>query len=483
MDESVSRFHLLAGRYWGSLRRAAPMMAAAPAVIVLVALGLLLAYAAFVPAEIRTRYLTAARDALANDRIDLAKVYYGRLLEQGEAIDPQDRMNWAGILANNGEFIAAQRIVDSMAPEDRAGFGPAHRQKAIQLVGGLSTSSDPQQLERLQWHLKNIGTDGSVEVHKMWAAFYFAVGQPRPALERLVQAAERDPAMWFGLAGVATKMDDQQLQKTALSNAEKFYLAQLEKNPFATDQRDLLVRTLLAADRVDEAQAVIDQGLKLQDIPAIHRSAANVLLYRFDRISTNGDASFEERNRLLAAAFEHDPNYPEIYHRLVAMYQELDSADRRDALRENLEALIAEGNVTPFAHFSLGSFDWIDGDRESAIWHLEKAYQLDPDLLEVANNLAWVIAADEHADLDRAHDLASSVVRRAPDRARFRDTLATILMKQERWDEALIEYERLLPTAPNKPRIHANLAQIYAELGKESLANLHRDRAAASDVD
>jgi len=476
---SDSPIRMMLGRYLLAFNSMKLYLAATPVVVVLVGLAVLLLHASLVPAEIRSRYLEAAREAMANDRIDLSKIYYGRLLEEGQDIGPQDQMNWASILAANGEGVAAQRVIERLAPDGRPGYGPAHRQRAIQLVSGVSTSTDPKHLELLQFHLKNIGSDQSPEVNKMWAAFYFAVGQPKAALSRLQAAAAKEPGLWLGLAGLAKQLSEENVYRTALKNAETHYLAALEKNPFDAESRDLVSRVYIASERVEEAQAIIDQGLKLQDIPAIHRSAANILLYRFDELRKKENSNFDTANRLLAAAFGHDPNYPEIYNRLVQMYQELESESERMALRANLEALVAEGNVTPFAHFSLGSIDWLQGEQDQALWHLEKAYELDSNLLNVANNLAWVLAVREPADLGRAYAVAKSVVERAPDQVRFRDTFATILMKQERWDEAVVEFERILAKSSDKQRIHANLAIIYEALGRQSLADLHRDQAQA----
>ncbi len=479
MHDVSDRFRHILGRYLDFFVRNRHVLLAIPSVVVIVGVGSVLGFASVLPNNVRTRYLDAARGAMKNEKMDLAKVYYGRLIEQGTQIDPADELNWAAILQQNGESAAAQRILDRLAPDKEEGYLPAHRLQALRIASSLSKSRDSKELERLQWHLSQLKDDKTVETNKLWAMFYLAVGQPKAGLARMGKAAEVEGELWYQVAILAKQVGDAEFLNLALKNAETFYLQALEKNPFDFSHRVLLTYTLLTLDRVDDAQKLIDQGLALQNIPELHQGAADILLYRFDKWVKEQPTEFSQSNRLLSEAFRHSPNYSEVYKRLLDMYQKLDSAEQRTEMRNSLEDLVSEGIATPFAHFSLGSIEWLEKDTTSALWHLEKAYQLDSSLLEVGNNLAWTLASSESPDLPRAYELAKSVVDRAPQQIRFRDTLASILMKQERWEEALVEFERVLTRSPadQKQQVHENLATIYEQLGRQSLADLHRKRA------
>lgn len=487
MSEFFRSLFLLLHRYLSGLVSNRQVILAIPSVAVMVALGAVLTAGAATSERIKVEYLKNAREAMATENIPLAKIYYGRLLEQGATIDPLDELNWAMILRRNGEETTSQRMLDRLAPDDSLGFAPAHRLKAFQIGAMLANSSDPKLLERLQWHLKYSGDESSFEVNQLWSMFYLRVGQPKPALARLSRAAEANPEYWYQVAGLATQLGEEKTLDTALFNAERYYLLMLEKNPFDFQHRILLSHIYLTRKNPEEAEKLLRQGLMIQDIPELHRAVADVLLYRFDRLEDQDQPDFTERHRLLSVAFRESPNYAEIYRRLLDMYGTLESDEQKEMMKKDLEELVAEGNSTPFAHFSLGSIEWVEGDAESALWHLEKAYLLDANLLEVGNNLAWVLASSEEPDLERANKLASSVVEKAPSQSRFRDTLAMILKKQERWDDALLEYERVLvqSSGEKKREIHGHLAELYDRLGRTSLGEMHRRRAseAVSETD
>ena len=142
-----------------------------------------------------------------------------------------------------------------------------------------------------------------------------------------------------------------------------------------------------------------------------------------------------------------------------------------------LEALLAGGYATPFVHFVLGCRAWQAGETDSALFHLERAYELDEQLGLVANNLAWVLAHQQPPDLERALTIIDSVLERWPDVAQYRDTRGQILVKLERWEDALDDLERALPQMTRNRQLHEALAQVYGKLGQASLAQKHEQLA------
>ena len=118
------------------------------------------------------------------------------------------------------------------------------------------------------------------------------------------------------------------------------------------------------------------------------------------------------------------------------------------------------------------------GNKKLARFHIEKAFELDPRFGVVANNLAWVLANDaENPDLERAYELSKDVVERFPNDPLMRDTYATVLMKQEKYQEALVEFEKVLATIRGKKNVHTKLAFVYGELGMEDMKEVHLRKA------
>jgi Tfp pilus assembly protein PilF len=60
---------------------------------------------------------------------------------------------------------------------------------------------------------------------------------------------------------------------------------------------------------------------------------------------------------------------------------------------------------------------------------------------------------------------------------KFRDTLGLVLMKQEKYEEAITEFEKVLPAAGSKKPVHRNLAICYQKLGRLEMAKSHADKS------
>lgn len=455
--------------------RSQPLLRTLPALMVMFALAIVIALAMFVPRSIRSRYEKAARQAVAERKLDLAKVYYERLKDEGESIDPQDELNWALILAEQGELTAADELLDRLAPEgERRGYAAAHKLKAQRLVSRLNRTPAAELLEPLHWHLTQMGPADTAQDYQLWTAYYLAAGKPDAAIEQLTLAAEKTPDLWFNVATLNRRFGDAAGAVKPLHMAEAHLREKLSADPYDRRRRIMLASALLASDRDEEAELVLREGLQVQTSVDLQQAIADVLLFRLRRLRDSEQFDFAEANQILRAAFQQAPNYDAVYTGLLQLYRDLNSETERQEMRQSLADLIVNGDDTAFAHFAIGSIDWSEGKRESALWHLEKAYQLDPSLLEIVNNLAWVLAEGEAVDLERAEELARSAVKQDPISIRFRDTLATILVKREKWDEALVEYERLLKEVSNKQPIHEQLAKIYEHLGQKEIAEAHR---------
>jgi tetratricopeptide (TPR) repeat protein len=101
------------------------------------------------------------------------------------------------------------------------------------------------------------------------------------------------------------------------------------------------------------------------------------------------------------------------------------------------------------------------------------------------NSLAWLFA-EQGIKLDEAEMLAREAVRSTPDplptRANYVDTLAWVLFKQGRLDEAATLMEGIVDVEPRRPVIVAHLGDIYAGLGRtEEARAAWRDALAIED--
>ncbi len=65
-------------------------------------------------------------------------------------------------------------------------------------------------------------------------------------------------------------------------------------------------------------------------------------------------------------------------------------------------------------------------------------------------------------------------MKQSPEDSRFRDTRGHILMKLERWQDALADLELALRGREDNPGVHEALATVYDKLDMPEIAARHR---------
>ena len=449
-----------------------------PAVTLLVAV-LFAAIRANVQAEdIDNKYRGLAQKAFQENNFPAAKTYYGRLVNQSDTPNDYDLLNWAICMSQTGDPERSATIIQSLAPDDKVGFKAAHRLKALSLAGNgnLRRTRQPDAVSKLHWHLENCGDDQSAEIQYAWSEYYLAVDQKEKALECLQRAATVEPPYLLLVAGLCRNLGKPVQLEQTLAAADVQFRKLREQDPTNPQLGVTLANILVQRDQLDEAEELLLKTLKINDSPLVRRALADYYLLRHQQ-SKRANEAFAVKFNYLRRTIETDVSHVTAYEQLVQMYQE--NAIGREEIRSMLEGLIAAGDRVAMAHFSLSNILWLENKFDEARWHVEKAYELDPRFTVIANNLAWFLAHSDPPDLDRAYELASDIVRRIPTDGRYRDTLATILMKQDKLNEAITEFEKALPTVKDKEKspIHEKLATLYIKLGKMNLARLHREQA------
>lgn len=469
------------------IRNWAPAFAALPPLAVLGLCSAVWARAAWMRDSTEARYRTLAKRALEAQDYEQAKLCYARIIDAARSTTPQDQFQWALILTQSGDLSAAMAVIDDLAPDDGRGLPEAHRFKAVQMAiqlkqstpQNISGANKDQFLQRFKHHIDRSGNADSIDMTDLRAAYYVLAGKPEEALKLLVETARMDPDLWLRAAAAAKIQGNQQTFTDALTRAETYYRERLQENPLDFQTRIAYSMVLKEQNQLDDAWRVLSEGLTLSDRVELRRAASTLILFRMEQIQAPWGDGFPEFSRLLWRALELDPINPSAYRVLVDAYHRTENTEQRAALRARLEQHIVQGDGVAFAHFALGTMLWSEGENETARWHTEQAFALNPNLLDVANNLAWMISESEPQELERAYELIQRVVQQRPEIIQFRDTKGVILMKMNRFAEALVEFETILPklTGTARKQVHDRLASIYDALGKQSLAELHREQA------
>ena len=419
---------------------------------------------------ITEKYRNRATIALQQNDYELAKTYFGRILASDFATN-NDKFNWAISLMNTDEAKRGLSIMDQLAPDSEQRFQLAHRFKALRLAAKES-AIEKNEVPLLRFHLQAAGEASGL--NKAWYVYYLAIDETQKAIDHLELAADEEPQLLVPVAEFLRQMGSVEKYQRTLRNAKRKLEPLVQQQPESIELRLSLANIENRLENFQEAESLLVKGLKIKDDPDLRFALANFYVNQHD-IAVKNNESLEIKLKHIQSALKYDSNHVPAYDRLVFNYRNFDTPNDLAEIREQLEQTIASGKSPALSHFSLSNILWVDGDKEQSQWHMEQAYSHDKGFAVVANNLAWILAHNAPPDLDRAFELIDSVVEQAPEDVRFRDTLATILMKQEKFDKAAVEFEKCLSDVEDKREIHKKLAVIYDKLGRSSLSRIHQE--------
>ena len=415
----------------------------------------------------------------------LAAAQYSELLSVSTIPLERDKLNYSIALSRLGEASQSLEILNSLAPgpgKETPGYGPAHEILAISIAAKLN-DPDPLTLRVLRWHLGCSGDSRSAPINNAWAKYYLAVGDHQKALEHLKLAAEIHPEYLLMVAEIYRVQGNELAHKSALEDAAEIFNGLLAADEKSTKIRAAYSKILFELGQFKNAERILLEGQKLEGQQELRTACASLYLSQFLRTKNNlgpsSDVTLDQKFDLLSKSLAQDITHWETYEELLQLYRESKTDSERKFIVRMLENNVANNDSVALAHLSLSSIFWIQENLEKSRFHMETAFGLDPNFAFVVNNLAWILAHDDPPELDRAFELADQVVKLNPDDGRFRDTLATILMKQEQYSRALTEFQKAISTADDKKSIHAKMAQIYRRLDKPALATQHQKKADA----
>jgi tetratricopeptide (TPR) repeat protein len=274
----------------------------------------------------------------------------------------------------------------------------------------------------------------------------------------------------------------------SMTLAEKHFRRQLDKSPDDRRSRLFLATCVANVGRFEEAVKILNEGRRVDPEGPYGPAIASIYVSAYDRHALQPQPDYRAMITALKEALRFDAKSRDAAVRLATFGERgagqfgtvapsIDPVVEKSA-RDMLQGLLASGEQPPAVHMALGLKAWRANDLKQAQWHFERAYELDPNLSGVANNLAWVISHQPNADLNRALEVIDPVISKFPQVSHYRDTRGEIYLKMERWDEALRDLEVALPDLKKEPRIHESLATVYDGLAQPDIAEKHRQQAA-----
>jgi tetratricopeptide (TPR) repeat protein len=397
--------------------------------------------------------------------------------------EPSFRFRLAEALTLQGKFADAAHILrQGAALFPREPFAMQLARVSVQWARAMGDAPAAGGLSRQQVVGPSIALveelpDSSEKFIQLYR-LYAALGDPQLAERQLLRLAQQAPELRVELARLyAQRGVPGKAIETAQAALEEFR-GRLRLNPANNEARFLAADAALVLRDYPTAAILLGEGWEATRTRSFATALASVYVQWYDAESHTPRAGPDDRLDLLRQALVVDPWNVDALRRLLVLGRgDTAQAARARALVQNL---LVQGEAPAIAHLYLGTDLIEQGKILAAQKHFEQAFQLDPQMPDVANKLAWALANSNPPQLARAFQLANSAVGRQPAQVSFRYTRGFILTRLMRWQEALRDLEFCLPAMKDNPTLHQMLAEVYEQIGQPEVAEKHRRLGAAT---
>jgi tetratricopeptide (TPR) repeat protein len=446
--------------------------------------------------QTQTVYLDVLRTSLADGDTEAASVAAQRLL----AIDPNNlehQYQLAMLDEELGKTAAAREAIVRLAIEKE--YGPAALWMLRALVyerndddageSGLVKRSEWSDEERALCHrcgtvaMTKLPSERAMLAKKMYAEFLAENGYASDALRLYESISAVDPSVNLAAAQLANRIaqrngDYLEVQRYAKA-AVRHLRPQLDANPTSVQTRLQYAQALVLDERDQEAYRLLIEGWESTRHPLMKMAAGEARVFTAERMkrSVGVRESLAERGPLLYQALELAPTSPVVLEAVVQFSIECSEVEDRE-LRAVRKKLLA--GVEPAAmHFIEGTVALMNGDHEPAEHHLSLAAGDWVNMGGLLNNLAYALLSKNDEELlPKALDLSNAALTQIPDYPALLETRGQILLKMERYREAIADLEKALADPNMRPTAHRGLAEAYTQLGLAELAEENRRQAA-----
>ena len=326
--------------------------------------------------------------------------------------------------------------------------------------------------DRLDEFEEKVGESPQIDVKRAWTLRM--QGKDELAIASMEKAVAKLPGLRLRYAGMLKAMGRSEDAAQQTQQYLKTVRELLSNNPDDARIRILLANGLLFDQQVAAAQSVLEEGPK--DDPNLKEALLRIVLRQ---AATSTDRS-QKLNYLLKVVELNREN-----RLLVDMLAGLSNTPDEvgNAAVEQLYDLLADGVFPTHINSILGGVFVARDDYEKALPYFERAQRLAPNDPVICNNLAHVLANVAKPDLDRGIELLNRAVELFPENPEVFETRGEILIKQSKFDEALVSLLLALEKSPREDDnldVHGLLAEAYKGVGNSEMEERHRKKAAAA---
>lgn len=438
--------------------------------------------------DICHRNAVAAQEATAQGDLKTAEFCFRKQLQLNPD-HPEPRFSLGLIAAKRGDMVRAQELISPLAPVDAEGYGPAHLWVADRMLQDSGAERTAMQSNEVIHHLRvSVGqAPRNTQACFLLAEVLFRTGRMDEAIPYFETASGEAPAARLVLADWFLKQGQSERAIRECRLAAESYRAIVEQTPQNVQARLGWSRAEYLTGNLGEALAILRSGMphgadnKAAEISnkLLQQAAVRILITAARLHARTGPENFASAAESMELAIALAPDEPAVMQEIADLFQSDDQL--ADSLRPLLENALTVGRAPSLVHAVLGSEANRHGDVEKARIHLEHAVNLNPQMADAINNLAWTWANGAEPDFEKALQFSNTAVLMKPQHPEYRETRGQILARMNRWQEALSDLEFAVRSLNNRRELHETLATVYDSLDMKSLAKKHTELAQQVD--
>ncbi|TWU20833.1 Tetratricopeptide repeat protein [Novipirellula artificiosorum] len=229
-------------------------------------------------------------------------------------------------------------------------------------------------------------------------------------------------------------------------------------------------------DSVKTLDTALKRSKTAEDTKVLRAAMADTIVawVHYIEASRGESEEYEPQSlQMLQLALQYAPNHPRIFAWILNL--DLAATNEDDRQVNSLREAYMKGTSPGMAHFLLGTAALMKDDSETAENHLKLAAETLPHRGAILNNLAVAMATRQGGDLEQALKISEFAVEYTEDPSpHYYETRGQILMKLERYTDAIPDLERALKVESLQRNAHKSLATCYDAIGQKEIAEQHR---------
>lgn len=484
---------------WLRTRRYRQLMYAIPAMVLLLPVAAASVYSLTYTDVDRVRhYQRALQTAIDDENMDRQQLCIQKLSQLGfQRIEEAEFQSAIALAEDESTRDEAIERIRALAPEDVAGFAPAHFWMAEQLL--LGKLSQPEPWKAVEHHANQVielasgryrGMKSSAMLMQVEVDLHF--GREEEAISRMQELASRYPAINVQLMELHVKRNETAAAQKLASRVDLYCASALKK---ATQSKD-------AVNDSAEAEATDPPSRREQLNPDFFKSWSMALglmgdkTRQLERIKTGHEMFPEDQElqngllALLKTKLAKTPTSSTNMAELMVGILRIEPDDpvviamlargilKKDAnIFDHMSELRKSGLLPSRAFMLVGDQYFRNGQFGDAISSYQNAIDVDPQAHRAWNNIAWIQGNVEPLALQAAIESINRAIALNPE-GRYFETRGQIYLKTQQWRLAIEDLERALNGAvPNAGEVHLSMAKAYDMLGEPALAQAHRSQS------